>query len=109
MRFMMIAFILLTSCTGQTIMAPMNVQTRSGAVLVHSAPIFRNSGNLVNVTYHYEGNGGTVDFHAEQIDNGEPTLSMWAGLTKFARSIVQPIVFATTGAAGLPALAHAAH
>jgi hypothetical protein len=102
---MMTAFIFLSACTGQTIFAPMNVTTSHGAILVHSAPIFRNSGNLVNVDYHFHGDAGMVDFHAETVDNSTTTYSMWEGLTKFGRAIIQPIVYGITAAAAAPALA----
>jgi hypothetical protein len=104
-RFMILASLTLVSCTGQTILAPMNVTTTRGATLVHSAPIFRNSGNLVNVDYHYQGPAGTVDFHAETVDNSTTTYSMWEGLVKMGRAIIQPIVYGVTAAAAAPALA----
>jgi hypothetical protein len=105
MRMIMTVFIFITGCTGQTIFAPMEVTTRGGTTLVHSAPIFRNSGNLVNADYHYQGPAGTVDFHAETVDNSTTTYSMWEGLTKFGRAIVQPIIYGITAAAAAPALA----
>jgi hypothetical protein len=104
MKMMMASFLLLSACTGQTILAPMNVEGRN-RTFVHFVPIFRNSGNLVNVDYHYRGPAGTIDFHAETVDNSTTTYSMWEGLTKFGRAIVQPIVYGITAAAAAPALA----
>ena len=103
---------LLAGCAGQVISVPVATQGRdkNGNVTrgVKSAPIFKNTGNLANADFSYDGPYGRISFSADVVDNATATREIHAGISSDIRSAGSVVGTALAGMMGVAAINGAA-